>query len=122
VLDTILAERSVARGRAAAARDPVGDQQRAGAAAVALGDPLVTRQGRGIVPTPRALELAPALARVMTELDRAIAAAPFAAASCTRTFTSRWPTRFRCPGSRASCRAGARDAGPGRPTRSGRSS
>ena len=47
----------------------------------------MTRKGRGIVPTPRAAELAPALARAMAELERVIAHGPFDAASCTRTFT-----------------------------------
>jgi DNA-binding transcriptional LysR family regulator len=54
---------------------------------VALGDPLVTRKGRGIVPTPRAAELAPALARAIAELERVITHGPFDSASCTRTFT-----------------------------------
>jgi DNA-binding transcriptional LysR family regulator len=53
----------------------------------ALGDPLVTRRGRGIVPTPRAAELAPALKRALTELETALTQGPFHAASCTRTFT-----------------------------------
>jgi DNA-binding transcriptional LysR family regulator len=52
-----------------------------------LGDPLVTRKGRGLVPTPRALELAPLLGRIMRELDEAISAGPFDAARCTREFT-----------------------------------
>jgi DNA-binding transcriptional LysR family regulator len=87
VLDTVLSERSVAR---AGRRLHVTASAISNALArlrVALGDPLVTRQGRGIVPTPRAAELAPALARIMTELDRLIAPGAFDAASCTRTFT-----------------------------------
>jgi DNA-binding transcriptional LysR family regulator len=87
VLDTVLSERSVAR---AARRLHVTASAISNGLArlrVALGDPLVTRQGRGIVPTPRAAELAPALARIMAELDRAIVHAPFDAAGCTRTFT-----------------------------------
>jgi len=39
------------------------------------------------VPTPRALELAPVIARALGELDRAVAAAPFDPATCTRTFS-----------------------------------
>jgi DNA-binding transcriptional LysR family regulator len=53
----------------------------------ALGDPLVTRKGRGIVPTPRAIELAPILARTLQDLEAALVTAPFDAAKCTRTFT-----------------------------------
>ncbi|AXC12282.1 hypothetical protein ACPOL_2980 [Acidisarcina polymorpha] len=33
-----------------------------------LGDPLVIRSGRGIVPTPHAASLAPALKRALSEL------------------------------------------------------
>jgi DNA-binding transcriptional LysR family regulator len=51
-----------------------------------LGDPLVTRKGRGIVPTPRATELAPAIARALHEFEHVLQAG-FDAASCTRTFT-----------------------------------
>jgi DNA-binding transcriptional LysR family regulator len=52
-----------------------------------LGDPLVTRKGRGIVPTPRAAELAPAIAKGLAELELAVLATPFDPAGCTRTFT-----------------------------------
>jgi DNA-binding transcriptional LysR family regulator len=37
-----------------------------------LDDPLLIRSGRGVVPTPRAAALAPALARSLRELDQAI--------------------------------------------------
>jgi DNA-binding transcriptional LysR family regulator len=53
----------------------------------ALGDPLVTRQGRGIVPTPRATELAPVIARALRELDAALHEGAFDAATTTRSFT-----------------------------------
>lgn len=52
-----------------------------------IGDPLVTRKGRGIVPTPRAVELAPAIARGLRELETAVRGVAFDAATCTRTFT-----------------------------------
>jgi DNA-binding transcriptional LysR family regulator len=87
VLDTVLHEKSVVR---AARRLHVTSSAVSNSLAklrVALGDPLVTRQGRGIVPTPRALELAPALARAMLELERLLQQGPFDAASCTRSFT-----------------------------------
>jgi len=35
-------------------------------------DPLFVRSGRGVVPTPRALELQPALSRAIAELERAL--------------------------------------------------
>jgi DNA-binding transcriptional LysR family regulator len=87
VLHTVLAERNVAR---AAEKLHVGPSAVSNALArlrVALGDPLVTRKGRGIVPTPRALELAPTIARAMRELEAALLPPPFEAATCTRTFT-----------------------------------
>jgi len=87
VLNTVLAERSVARAARRLHVTPSAISNALARLRVAFGDPLVTRQGRGIVPTPRALDLAPALARVMNELDRVIAHGPFDAASCTRTFS-----------------------------------
>ena len=53
----------------------------------ALGDPLVIRSGRGIVPTPRAAELAPLLKRALGDMERAVQAVAFDAASTTRQFT-----------------------------------
>lgn len=53
-----------------------------------LGDPLVVRSGRGIVPTPRGAELGPAIAAAMNQLDAAIdRGRGFVAAESTRTFT-----------------------------------
>lgn len=42
----------------------------------ALADPLFVRSGRGLIPTPRALELAPVLARTLGELEQAVFAGP----------------------------------------------
>jgi DNA-binding transcriptional LysR family regulator len=52
-----------------------------------LGDPLVVRHGRGIVPTPRAEELAPLLREATERLALAIDRRGFIAAETTRTFT-----------------------------------
>jgi DNA-binding transcriptional LysR family regulator len=87
VLDTVLAEQSVARAARRLHVTPSAISNALSRLRVALGDPLVTRKGRGIVATPRAAELAPALARALAELGRVIAHVPFDAASCTRTFT-----------------------------------
>jgi DNA-binding transcriptional LysR family regulator len=87
VLDTVLSERSVARAAQRLHVTPSAISNGLAKLRLALGDPLVTRKGRGIVPTPRAEELAPALARAMAELQRAITLEPFDSASCTRTFT-----------------------------------
>jgi len=52
-----------------------------------LGDPLVVRHGRGLVPTPRAEELAPLLREATERLELAIDRRGFVAAETTRTFT-----------------------------------
>jgi DNA-binding transcriptional LysR family regulator len=86
-LDMVLRERSVARAARRLHVTPSAISNSLAKLRIALGDPLVTREGRGIVPTPRALELRPALTRAFDELERAIAQGPFDAASCARTFT-----------------------------------
>lgn len=87
VLDTVLAEQSVARAARRLHVTPSAISNALSRLRVALDDPLVTRKGRGIVATPRAAELAPALARALAELGRVIAHGPFDAVRCTRTFT-----------------------------------
>ncbi len=52
-----------------------------------LGDPLVVRQGRGLVPTPRAEELHPLLREATESLSLALDRRGFVAAETTRTFT-----------------------------------
>lgn len=86
-LHVVLAEGSVARAARRLHVTPSAISNALARLRGVLGDPLVTRKGRGIVPTPRATELAPAIARGLAELERAIAAGPFDPASCTRTFT-----------------------------------
>jgi DNA-binding transcriptional LysR family regulator len=87
VLNTVLHERSVAKAAQRLHVTPSAISNGLAKLRAALGDPLVTRRGRGIVPTPRALELAPALARALGELERAVTHSPFDPATCTRTFT-----------------------------------
>ena len=77
VLDAVVAEGSVSK---AARRLHVTSPAISNALARlrgTLGDPIVTRSGRGIVPTPRALELAPAIARALREIQGAIQGADF---------------------------------------------
>jgi len=52
-----------------------------------LGDPLVVRQGRGLVPTPRAEELQPLLREATERLSLAVDRRGFIATETTRTFT-----------------------------------
>ena len=87
VLHTVLRERNVAR---AAKRLNVTASAVSNALArlrVVLDDPLTIRSGRGIVPTPRATELEPVLARALGELDRALSAREFELATCDRVFS-----------------------------------
>lgn len=87
VLHTVLEERNVARAAERLHVTPSAVSNALARLRAAIGDPLVTRKGRGIVPTPRAVELAPAIARGLHELETAIRGVPFDAARCTRTFT-----------------------------------
>ena len=52
-----------------------------------LGDPLVVRHRRGLVPTPRAEELAPRLREVAAHLTHALDRSGFVPEESTRTFT-----------------------------------
>ena len=54
---------------------------------VTLGDPLLTKKGRGVVPTPRAQELAPLLAKGLSELHEAVRSGGVQAARTTRRFS-----------------------------------
>ncbi len=87
VLDTVLKEQSVARAAKRLHVTPSAISNALARLRSALGDPLVTRRGRGIVPTPRALELGSRLSAALAELEAAVAPGAFDAERCTRTFT-----------------------------------
>lgn len=87
VLHVVLAEGNVARAAERLHVTPPAVSNALARLRAAVGDPLVTRKGRGIVPTPRAKELAPVLARAMRDLEAAFDDAPFDAATCGRSFT-----------------------------------
>ena len=72
VLDAVLAERSVVGAARRLHVTPPAVSNSLARLRAALDDPLVARSGRGIVPTPRAAALAPALARALQDLERAI--------------------------------------------------
>jgi DNA-binding transcriptional LysR family regulator len=87
VLHVVLEERSATR---AAARLHVTQSAVSNALArlrIVLGDPLVIRSGRGIVPTPRAQELAPLLREATERLALAVNQRGFVPEESTRTFT-----------------------------------
>lgn len=72
VLHTVLAEGSVARAAAKLHVTPPAVSNALTRLRDVLGDPLLVRRGRGLVPTPRAVELAPRIAAALTELERAV--------------------------------------------------
>lgn len=87
VLETVLAERSVARAAHRLHVTPSAISNSLARLRHALGDPLVIRSARGVVPTPRAIALGPALTRALRDIDRAIYGDEFDPASTTGQFT-----------------------------------
>lgn len=87
VLDAVLTEGSVAKAASRLHVTPSAVSNALARLRQLLGDPLVTRKGRGIVPTRRALELAPILAKGLRDLHDAVRASGFTPATTTRRFT-----------------------------------
>jgi len=87
VLNTVLTEGSVAKAAGRLHVTPSAVSNALARLRLLLGDPLLTRKGRGIVPTPRALVLAPILAKGLQDLQDAVRASGFTAATTTRRFT-----------------------------------
>ena len=87
VLETVLAERSVARAARRLHVTPSAVSNALARLRAALDDPLLVRSGRGVVPTPRATALAPALARALRELEQAVAGQAFDPATTDRELT-----------------------------------
>lgn len=87
VLDAVLVERSVVGAARRLHVTSPAISNALGRLRGALGDPVVTRCGRGIVPTPRALQLAPIVARALRELDGAIGGGFFDPTSFSGQFT-----------------------------------
>jgi len=87
VLDTVLAERSVVRAARRLHVTPSAVSNALARLRATLEDPLLIRSGRGIVPTPRAAALAPALARALRDLEQAVNGDAFDPATTDREFT-----------------------------------
>jgi DNA-binding transcriptional LysR family regulator len=87
VLDSVLAERSVVRAARHLHVTPSAVSNALARLRAALGDPLLVRSGRGVVPTPRAAALAPAIARALRDLDQAIHGDAFDPATTDRQLT-----------------------------------
>ncbi|HLK93056.1 MAG TPA: LysR family transcriptional regulator [Polyangia bacterium] len=83
-LDTVLAERSVARAARRLHVTPSAISNALARLRAALDDPLLVRSGRGVVPTPRAKALAPALGRALRDLEQAIHGEAFDPATAER--------------------------------------
>jgi DNA-binding transcriptional LysR family regulator len=87
MLDTVLAERSVVRAARRLHVTPSAVSNALARLRAALEDPLFIRSGRGIVPTPRAAALAPALARALRALEQAVHGEDFNPSTTDREFT-----------------------------------
>jgi DNA-binding transcriptional LysR family regulator len=86
VLHVVLAEGSVAKAAARLHLTPPAVSNALARLRAVLADPLFVRRGRGLTPTPKALELEPVLARAFGELERSLTRG-FDPRTCTRTFT-----------------------------------
>jgi DNA-binding transcriptional LysR family regulator len=87
MLDTVLGERSVVRAARRLHVTPSAVSNGLARLRAALDDPLLIRSGRGVVPTPRAAALAPALTRALRDLDQAVHGDDFDPATTDRTFS-----------------------------------
>jgi len=87
VLDAVLEERSVSRAARRLHVTPPAVSNALARLRGIVGDPLVVRQGRGIVPTPRALELAPVLRRALVDIEASLQRGELDPAASTRTLT-----------------------------------
>src|SRR5688572_4989339 len=88
VLHTVLEEKSVAKAAASLHVTSSAVSNALGRLRGLLGDPLLVRHGRGLVPTRRATELAPRIRAAVMELQGALAAnVPFVPVQTDRMFT-----------------------------------
>ena len=83
-LDAVLTERSVVRAARRLHVTPSAVSNALARLRAAVGDPLLVRHGRGVLPTPRAAALAPAIARALGDLDQAIQGDSFDPATTDR--------------------------------------
>jgi DNA-binding transcriptional LysR family regulator len=90
-LDVLMRERSVTRAATVLGRSQPAVSHALTRLRQVLDDPLLVRQGRVLVPTPRAEALAEPLQRVMAELRRTLAGGAFDPATSRRTFVVACP-------------------------------
>ena len=72
VLHTVGEEKSVARAASKLHVTPPAISNALGRLRQLMGDPLFVRRGRGLVPTPRTVEIAPGLAAALAEMERVV--------------------------------------------------
>lgn len=87
VLETVVAERSVLRAARRLHVTPSAISNSLARLRRILDDPLVIRSGRGVLPTPRAAALVPALSRALRDIDLAVHGGSFDPAATTGQFT-----------------------------------
>src|SRR5450755_3878191 len=88
VLHAVLEERSATRAARRLNVTQSAVSNALGRLRAALGDPLVVRSGRGLVPTPRATEVAPVVAQAIAHLQTVVdRGRGFDPSESTRTFT-----------------------------------
>jgi DNA-binding transcriptional LysR family regulator len=74
VLDALLTERSVTRAARRLGKTPSATSHALSRCRSWVGDPLLVRSGRGLVPTPRAQALGPRVSSLLAQLGRALTA------------------------------------------------
>ncbi|HEY3497871.1 MAG TPA: LysR substrate-binding domain-containing protein [Polyangiaceae bacterium] len=90
VLHTVLVEGSVTRAAERLSVTQSAVSNALGRLREVFRDPLFVRHGRGLVPTPRAHELAPLVQSALGELQAAVDGAAFVPEKSTRRFTLAW--------------------------------
>jgi DNA-binding transcriptional LysR family regulator len=91
VLEALLLERSTARAGLRLGLSQPAVSHALGRLRRQFGDPLFVREARGLTPTPRTLELAPALAGILAATRNLLASHSFTPAESRRTFTIGMP-------------------------------
>ena len=108
-LDVLLAEGSVARAAQRLRLSPSAMSRALARLRETTGDPLLVRAGRGLVPTPRALELRERVGRLVEDAEAVLRPAEMLNLSkLVRTFTLRTSEGLWRPSGRISLRAWAR--------------
>jgi DNA-binding transcriptional LysR family regulator len=86
VLESLLETRSVARTAASLSLSPSAVSHALSRLRSALADPLLVRGAKGLVPTPRALELGAPIGQALRQLEQTVAGKGFEPRTSARTF------------------------------------